>query len=461
MLNVKTLLTGCLYLGLGGTAATFESSLGLAGVGLLGVLHGMVSIIAQNTQILNEVEPQTVPPVSGKKNKPQKKSAKEENVVAGVNSDIFAQFKNNLSKQGTTVPEAPATTKAPEPKQGLAQKAPVPVPPVRPSAVPVPEVKKFESLLTTVKQQTRVVEKQTRMVDNTSQDKVSLTTQPGTSTKAKPSHEPSKPAIKPQTPENLLKKLAELPHEEDDDMFADVQIPLGGELKKKDRITENEDMFDDGLGSALQAPLSQEEKKRDAEALLKMAETFCQSGNWGEAVASLETSFHAFNELKLTPPWESMLLYTKACLKQGDITKASTAIQQLRTNGLSDKHAEYTSILESLSAGLEEQGQYETALPLLNDLLNNYRQQLNRLEMDNVYERIERAQEVAGDDEKLIRTYKNHLEIKRILKDRYGESKLLDLIGNRYYKMGEKELSRQYYEDNMRLKNMLEKMEVS
>ena len=81
--------------------------------------------------------------------------------------------------------------------------------------------------------------------------------------------------------------------------------------------------------------------------------------------------------------------------------------------------------------------------------------------MDNLYERIERALEVIGDDERLIRIYKNHLEIKRILKDKYGESRLLDLIGNRYYKMGNKELSRQYYEDNLRIKAVIEKIESS
>ncbi|MGK5091082.1 hypothetical protein WDW89_03580 [Deltaproteobacteria bacterium TL4] len=287
------------------------------------------------------------------------------------------------------------------------------------------------------------------------------------STSSKATIKPAPPAPKKlpgtKTPEELLQELVRSSEAmEMEDLFADVRIPLSAEYSRKEPYASEreagEDWFDEGLGAALDNRMSKDEQLAEAQALQKMAETAFMKQHWDGARASMDNCLTILKDLKQDPDWESLFLYTKICVKQGDLAGAKTRLPQLMSQGLQPQHPDYVSVMEELASALEENGAFEEALPILQDLLKYYRQQLDRIRMDRIYERIESAFEQLGEDERLIRSYKNHLEIKRVLNDPDGESRLLDLIGNRYYKMGEKELSRQFYEDNLKLKSAMEKI---
>ncbi len=89
---------------------------------------------------------------------------------------------------------------------------------------------------------------------------------------------------------------------------------------------------------------------------------------------------------------------------------------------------------------------------MLLKLLAVYRQANDRPAMDRIYALIEDAQEQTGDEQKLIQYYKNHLEIRTVLDDVEGQLALIDRIGNRYFKLGDTEAARQFYEQGLKLR---------
>ena len=93
---------------------------------------------------------------------------------------------------------------------------------------------------------------------------------------------------------------------------------------------------------------------------------------------------------------------------------------------------------------------------MLLKLLAVFRQVSDRTAMDRIYVMIESAQEQSGDEKKLIQYYKNHLEIKAVLEDVEGQLDLIDQIGNRYYKLGDTEAARNFYEQGLKLREAQE-----
>ena len=72
--------------------------------------------------------------------------------------------------------------------------------------------------------------------------------------------------------------------------------------------------------------------------------------------------------------------------------------------------------------------------------------------MDTLYGRIERAHLALKNEEGLIEAYEKHLEIKRQLGDRSGQSRILDELERCFAKAGKLDRSREFRKEGLRLK---------
>ncbi len=266
--------------------------------------------------------------------------------------------------------------------------------------------------------------------------------------------------------------------DEEDDLFADALIPLpGGEtLIQKDpksdspvqadniSISDSSD-FDEGLGSFLKKPTHLEEHTAEAEGLLKIATASCESGRWDDAKASLDSYLQYLNEIGQKPSTDVLTLYNQ--LEQAnvssvnmpdDLTNVNRNIASKTTSQRQDSTADYESVMKELVSALEEKHAYDEVLPLLEDLMNYNRQRVNLVEMDKLYEKIEKAHIFLNQNEQLVNSYKEHLSIKQQIQDSNGEIKLLSKISLYYAQTGDMEASKRYQTESLRLaKNMVEK----
>ena len=242
--------------------------------------------------------------------------------------------------------------------------------------------------------------------------------------------------------------------EEEDDLFADIHIPLAGESGNQgEEKHENPIWEEDILENEIHRNSSSEDYEAESKALLQMAESAYAAKQWSSVYESLQNYFQALAQMNEEPTVRTRYMFILSCLQVDNLASIGDHLQPLLRDQTFVKDPDYPLILEEMSQGLEKKQEYSFALLSLQSLLNHHRQQLNRIEMDQVYLRIEKALEMLGEGGRLIKVYENHLEIKRILKDRLGEIELLDAIGTQFYKMGNKEKSREYYEESLQLKN--------
>lgn len=414
-----------------GLAAWHSLEMMLGAAALVVVLNGMFWMITKSTR---PIEP--------------------ESQSHHIPSEIFAQFRQKT--QNTKPAQVPPRDAFSQFQKNLEASPKKKKPPKKKTPVPQAYTNSdFDDALTS-SQATHAAEE--------AKDRVSISKPSKPTKKPAPSKKkvlPPKPTPEPdvsaeesgkRTLERLAQSFRQL-QDTEDDLFPDVHVPLSSEKKTTETpAAPAEPVMDEGLGNVLGEPISQVESKMESQALLKMGQSAFQGGRYGEAKASLDNYFSLIEGTDESVLWSTKYMYAKVCLKEGDTQTAVTHFLQILENGIDAEEVEYVTILEEIMNYLEEAHQLEAALLFSQTLLNHYREQLDRVKMDHLYGQIERMLDTLGHDEKLIRTYKGHLEIKRVLKDVDGESQLLDLIGNRYYKMGEKELSRQYYEENLQLK---------
>ena len=275
-------------------------------------------------------------------------------------------------------------------------------------------------------------------------------------------------------------KIATEPLEDfDEDLFADelIQIP-GGESHTDSHIFSDDDPFtslsdsysmedEQSFGSSLQGSASQEEKQAEAEAMLKLATTTCESGRMDESKASLNSYFNILKELGKKPPPDVLQLADKlelsldSSINNAEASKNNlpeTEIGQIKKTVLEDvpEQTNYANVMDGIVRSLEEKAAYEEALPLLNDLLKYNRERVNISAMDPLYDRIEQAHSSMQNDEELVSTYKEHLAIKQQLGDLEGELHLLDLISYYYANTSDQKASERYQAESKRIKESLE-----
>jgi len=284
-------------------------------------------------------------------------------------------------------------------------------------------------------------------------------------------------ALKEQTASIAVEPLVDF----DEDLFADELIPIpGGEtyaetdsemFSDEDPLPPLSDAYslkdEEPFSSSLQNTTPQEEKIAEAEALLKLATTACESGRMNEAKAGLESYLEILKELGQQPSPDVLQLAEKLELpldsssKNADVSKSElpkTDVEQKRESPLKDvpEQTNYANVMDGIVKTLEEKDAYEEALPLLKDLLNYNRQRVNISAMDPLYDRIEQAHSSMQNDEELVAAYKEHLAIKQQLGDLEGELHLLDLISYYYANTSDQKASERYQAESKRIKASLD-----
>jgi len=116
-------------------------------------------------------------------------------------------------------------------------------------------------------------------------------------------------------------------------------------------------------------------------------------------------------------------------------------------------------VLERAIEIFKKEKKYSLALPFLFSVLNEYRQFGNHKRMDEIYNEIEQGYRDQQDWKRLIKTYQNHLTIKKLLKDFKGQLKLLDHLGKLYYDQKNADGSKECYEQSIAIKAEMEQQE--
>ena len=358
----------------------------------------------------------------------------------GLDSSVFARFRENLEqnerKQGNFVPTPEdETTEVVDLKHQPVQTEPEPV-----------DADGFEQALATAEQQSPPPKDRVtiRRRNNTA------TERPRAQTLRRHSDVGSLYSLSKQRPS----QQPEIP-DSTEDLFSDAYIPLPHQLQAP--TPAKEDLYDEGLGKTLGHSASPDETRDEAEALLQMARSFARARNWQEAKVSLDNHLQLLQELKRTPQAEDLQLYVKALIELGEIQQAAHHLDGVRRQKDGLEGEDLARIVRDVVEGLEKEQAWETMIPLLQDLLNYARQQLDRNEMDRLYDKLEQALEATKEEDRLVRICHSHLEIKRAIGDVEGEERLLSKLGRLHHRRGDKEMANQLYQDTLRLRSNMER----
>ena len=422
-------------------ATQHSMELTLAAAALWILLMLLLWILRRNMEVVSASFSQTVsfanesPRVA-----PKPTSSGSAETFTGLDSSVFARFRENLEqnerKQGNFVP-APED----EPTEVVNLKHQ----PVQAEPEPV-DADGFEQALATAEQQPPPPKDRVtiRRRNNTA------TERPRAQTLRRHSDVGSLYSLSKQRPS----QQPEIP-DSTEDLFSDAYIPLPHQLQAP--TPAKEDLYDEGLGKTLGHSASPDETRDEAEALLQMARSFARARNWQEAKVSLDNHLQLLQELKRTPQAEDLQLYVKALIELGEIQQAAHHLDGVRRQKDGLEGEDLARMVRDVVEGLEKEQAWETMIPLLQDLLNYARQQLDRNEMDRLYDKLEQALEATKEEDRLVRICHSHLEIKRAIGDVEGEERLLSKLGRLHHRRGDKEMANQLYQDTLRLRSNMER----
>ena len=422
-------------------ATQHSMELTLAAAALWILLMLLLWILRSNMEVVSASFSQTVsfanesPRVA-----PKPASSGSAETFTGLDSSVFARFRENLEqnerKQGNFVP-APEeeSTEVVNLKHQPVQAEPEPV-----------DADGFEQALATAEQQPPPPKDRVtiRRRNNTA------TERPRAQTLRRHSDVGSLYSLSKQRPS----QQPEIP-DSTEDLFSDAYIPLPHQLQAP--TPAKEDLYDEGLGKTLGHSASPDETRDEAEALLQMARSFARARNWQEAKVSLDNHLQLLQELKRTPQAEDLQLYVKALIELGEIQQAAHHLDGVRRQKDGLEGEDLARMVRDVVEGLEKEQAWETMIPLLQDLLNYARQQLDRNEMDRLYDKLEQALEATKEEDRLVRICHSHLEIKRAIGDVEGEERLLSKLGRLHHRRGDKEMANQLYQDTLRLRSNIER----
>jgi hypothetical protein len=422
-------------------ATQHSMELTLAAAALWILLMLLLWILRRNMEVVSPSFSQTVsfanesPRVA-----PKPASSGSAETFTGLDSSVFARFRENLEqnerKQGNFVPvPEDEPTEVVNLKHQPVQAEPEPV-----------DADGFEQALATAEQQPPPPKDRVtiRRRNNTA------TERPRAQTLRRHSDVGSLYSLSKQRPS----QQPEIP-DSTEDLFSDAYIPLPHQLQSP--TPAKEDLYDEGLGKTLGHSASPDETRDEAEALLQMARSFARARNWQEAKVSLDNHLQLLQELKRTPQAEDLQLYVKALIELGEIQQAAHHLDGVRRQKDGLEGEDLARMVRDVVEGLEKEQAWETMIPLLQDLLNYARQQLDRNEMDRLYDKLEHALEATKEEDRLVRICHSHLEIKRAIGDVEGEERLLSKLGRLHHRRGDKEMANQLYQDTLRLRSNMER----
>lgn len=422
-------------------ATQHSMELTLAAAALWILLMLLLWILRRNMEVVSASFSQTVsfanesPRVA-----PKPASSGSAETFTGLDSSVFARFRENLEqnerKQGNFVPA---------PEDELTEIVNLKHQPVQAEPEPV-DADGFEQALATAEQQPPPPKDRVtiRRRNNTA------TERPRAQTLRRHSDVGSLYSLSKQRPS----QQPEIP-DSTEDLFSDAYIPLPHQLQAP--TPAKEDLYDEGLGKTLGHSASPDETRDEAEALLQMARSFARARNWQEAKVSLDNHLQLLQELKRTPQAEDLQLYVKALIELGEIQQAAHHLDGVRRQKDGLEGEDLARMVRDVVEGLEKEQAWETMIPLLQDLLNYARQQLDRNEMDRLYDKLEQALEATKEEDRLVRICHSHLEIKRAIGDVEGEERLLSKLGRLHHRRGDKEMANQLYQDTLRLRSNMER----
>ena len=422
-------------------ATQHSMELTLAAAALWILLMLLLWILRRNMEVVSASFSQTVsfanesPRVA-----PKPASSGSAETFTGFDSSVFARFRENLEqnerKQGNFVSALEdEPTEVVDLKHQPVQTEPEPV-----------DADGFEQALATAEQQSPPPKDRVtiRRRNNTA------TERPRAQTLRRHSDVGSLYSLSKQRPS----QQPEIP-DSTEDLFSDAYIPLPHQLQAP--TPAKEDLYDEGLGKTLGHSASPDETRDEAEALLQMARSFARARNWQEAKVSLDNHLQLLQELKRTPQAEDLQLYVKALIELGEIQQAAHHLDGVRRQKDGLEGEDLARMVRDVVEGLEKEQAWETMIPLLQDLLNYARQQLDRNEMDRLYDKLEQALEATKEEDRLVRICHSHLEIKRAIGDVEGEERLLSKLGRLHHRRGDKEMANQLYQDTLRLRSNMER----
>ena len=422
-------------------ATQHSMELTLAAAALWILLMLLLWILRRNMEVVSASFSQTVsfanesPRVA-----PKPASSGSAETFTGLDSSVFARFRENLEqnerKQGNFVPS---------PEEEPTEVVNLKHQPVQAEPEPV-DADGFEQALATAEQQPPPPKDRVtiRRRNNTA------TERPRAQTLRRHSDVGSLYSLSKQR----LSRQPEIP-DSTEDLFSDAYIPLPHQLQAP--TPAKEDLYDEGLGKTLGHSASPDETRDEAEALLQMARSFARARNWQEAKVSLDNHLQLLQELKRTPQAEDLQLYVKALIELGEIQQAAHHLDGVRRQKDGLEGEDLARMVRDVVEGLEKEQAWETMIPLLQDLLNYARQQLDRNEMDRLYDKLEHALEATKEEDRLVRICHSHLEIKRAIGDVEGEERLLSKLGRLHHRRGDKEMANQLYQDTLRLRSNMER----
>ena len=422
-------------------ATQHSMELTLAAAALWILLMLLLWILRRNMEVVSPSFSQTVsfanesPRVA-----PKPASSGSAETFTGLDSSVFARFRENLEqnerKQGNFVPS---------PEEEPTEVVNLKHQPVQAEPEPV-DADGFEQALATAEQQPPPPKDRVtiRRRNNTA------TERPRAQTLRRHSDVGSLYSLSKQRPS----QQPEIP-DSTEDLFSDAYIPLPHQLQAP--TPAKEDLYDEGLGKTLGHSASPDETRDEAEALLQMARSFARARNWQEAKVSLDNHLQLLQELKRTPQAEDLQLYVKALIELGEIQQAAHHLDGVRRQKDGLEGEDLARMVRDVVEGLEKEQAWETMIPLLQDLLNYARQQLDRNEMDRLYDKLEHALEATKEEDRLVRICHSHLEIKRAIGDVEGEERLLSKLGRLHHRRGDKEMANQLYQDTLRLRSNMER----
>jgi hypothetical protein len=431
---------------LGGVAVFGASQVSLelaAGIAVLTVsLLLMQWILRRNTEVVAQGRTSA----AAARHTPKPPQEPSSAGISGIDSDVFARFRENLQLQEQpSAPSAPVAA-APADAEALPENSDVVRLSSHPQAPESPPA--FNTLLEQAEHTPSPAPSGEKVTLRSSK-----TTRSAGQTFKRAARSESVYAL-PKLRQPEMQRLQQTLPDNTEELFADAYIPL--EPANNPSVSTDYD-YEEGLSQTLGHHDSSEDNQAEAEALLQMAQAFAKQHNWNETKLSLDNHMALLKDLQQSASPEALQLYVQAHLQLGDVQQAARHFEGVRqsTNGLDS--AFMADLTTRLLEGLEQAQAYERMVPLLQDLLNYHRQELNRDEMDRLYGKLTKALEVMGDEDRLLRTCQSHLEIKRGLNDQSGEEQLLKKLGRLHHRRGEKDLSRQYYEETLRLRGNVER----
>ena len=201
--------------------------------------------------------------------------------------------------------------------------------------------------------------------------------------------------------------------------------------------------------------LENEAAQRDGgeqEMLLRLAEEALEKGDRAGASAGLGQVLRIHADAGERVPWRVRLAQARLAVLEGNHGQAIEDFEELLKWHPRLEETEYVAQIDQLASTVSGAPGAQLRVSMLLKLLAVFRQANDRTAMDRIYELIEKAQEQSGDEQKLIQYYKNHLEIKTVLDDVEGQLNLIDQIGNRYFKLGDTDAARKFYEQGLKLR---------